>query len=261
MVVLDACRNNPFPGSSKSADKGESWSDPVILAGSPNKKNPALLASWQQPMISKSGRIYCLWNQQTTSRGPHCGQMFGAYSDDKGDTWSAPKMVPMRRSVLDDPDPLVPPSWCNWSGAADRKGRAAISSACRVTESSLREKGRLPPLSSCSSTTSTTILGRCDQTERVRDDEHVLNVEHSQVRFGREEIGLVKLTDGRLFGLMRTCAGHPYWSQSRDSGVSWSEPKTVLDATRHDLSSSASPCPYTTGRAGSSQRLLFRARP
>ena len=99
---------------SKSADKGETWTEPVILAGSPNKRNPALLASWQQPMISRSGRIYCLWNQQTTSRGPHCGQMFGAYSDDKGETWSAPKLVPMKRSALDDPDPLVPPSWCNW---------------------------------------------------------------------------------------------------------------------------------------------------
>ena len=79
---------------SRSADKGRTWADPVILAGSPSKRNPALLASWQQPMLSKSGRLYCLWNQQTTSRGPHCGLMFGAYSDDDGLTWSAPKLVP-----------------------------------------------------------------------------------------------------------------------------------------------------------------------
>ena len=45
---------------SRSADKGVTWSDPVVLAGSPNKRNPALLASWQQPMLSKSGRLYCL---------------------------------------------------------------------------------------------------------------------------------------------------------------------------------------------------------
>ena len=43
---------------SKSVDKGVTWTPPVVLAGSPNKKNPALLASWQQPMLAKSGRLY-----------------------------------------------------------------------------------------------------------------------------------------------------------------------------------------------------------
>ena len=28
---------------------------------------------------------------------------------------------------------------------------------------------------------------------------------------------------------MRTCAGHPFWSQSRDDGVTWSKPEKLLD--------------------------------
>jgi hypothetical protein len=43
---------------------------------------------------------------------------------------------------------------------------------------------------------------------------------------------------------MRTCAGHPFWSQSRDDGVTWSKPQKLLDkdggtAYLH----SRSPCP------------------
>lgn len=97
-----------------STDKGLTSSEPVVLAGSKNYTNPQLRASWQQPMVSRSGRIYVLWNQQVTSRGPHCGNMFGIYSLDNGATWSSPKMVPMKRMDRDPGDPAIPPSWCNW---------------------------------------------------------------------------------------------------------------------------------------------------
>ena len=97
----------------KSTDYGLSWSTPVVLAGSKNYTNPQLRASWQQPMISKSGRIYVLWNQQVTSQGLHCGNMFGIYSDNEGETWSSPKMVPMKRMDRDPVDIRIPPSWCN----------------------------------------------------------------------------------------------------------------------------------------------------
>ena len=46
---------------SKSVDKGLTWAEPQVLAGSRNQTNPQLRASWQQPMVSESGRIYVLW--------------------------------------------------------------------------------------------------------------------------------------------------------------------------------------------------------
>jgi hypothetical protein len=59
-----------------------------------------------------------------------------------------------------------------------------------------------------------------------------------------EEAGLVKLPDGRLFALMRTGAGHPFWSVSADDGENWTAPRPLLDrdggtAYRHPVS----PCP------------------
>lgn len=87
---------------SKSADRGRTWTEPVILAGSPNKANPGLLASWQQPMLAKTGRLYCLWNLSVTnSKVQSFGACWGAYSDDGGETWSRPQSTPLKQMVYD----------------------------------------------------------------------------------------------------------------------------------------------------------------
>jgi len=215
---------------SKSLDKGDTWSEPVMLAGSRNKANPGLLASWQQPMFSKSGRLYVLWNQQVTSRGPHCGNMFGSYSDNEGDTWSAPKMVPMQRMLRDPEDPLVPPSWCNWQRPLrlGQGGRYFVG---------VSRHGKAPSEAKGSCMIEFLQFDNIDADPEVQDirlswfatNERALKVEHEKFGSACEEAGLVKLPDGRLFALMRTCAGHPYWSQSRDGGATWSAPKPLLD--------------------------------
>lgn len=215
---------------SKSLDKGNTWSEPVILAGSPNKKNPGLLASWQQPMISKSGRLYVLWNQQTTSRGPHCGEMFGIYSDDEGNHWSAPKLVPMQRMSRDPEDPLVPPSWCNWQ----RPLRLGSDGRYLVGVS---RHGKLSGEKKDGCTVEFLQFDNIDNDPQVQDiklswfatNENVLKVEHEKFGSVCEEASLVKLPDGRLFALMRTCAGYPFWSQSRDQGETWTQPKPLVD--------------------------------
>ena len=96
----------------KSVDRGRTWTAPTILAGSPNHVNPQPIASWQQPMVSKSGRIYLLWNQRVSNDPLHHGIMLGKFSDDDGDTWSQPRVVPFPK-VNRDPDDK-PPSWCIW---------------------------------------------------------------------------------------------------------------------------------------------------
>jgi hypothetical protein len=215
---------------SKSLDKGETWSEPVVLAGSSNKKNPRLRASWQQPMISKSGRIYVLWNQQTTSRGPHCGQMFGIYSDDDGEVWSSPKMVEMQRMSKDPEDPLTPPSWCNWQRPLrlGKDGRFLVG---------VSRHGKLPGAAKGSCTVEFLQFDNIDDDPKIENiklswfatNENVLEVTHEKFGSACEEAGIVKLPDGRLFALMRTCAGYPFWSQSRDDGVTWSKPQKLLD--------------------------------
>ncbi|MCC7494255.1 MAG: exo-alpha-sialidase [Fimbriimonadaceae bacterium] len=96
----------------RSRDRGRTWSAPLILAGSPNYVNPQPIASWQQPLVSKSGRIYLLWNQRISNDPLHHGIMVGKYSDDDGETWSQPRVVPLPRTNRDPVD--KPPSWCIW---------------------------------------------------------------------------------------------------------------------------------------------------
>ena len=237
---------------SRSADKGVTWSDPVVLAGSPNKRNPALLASWQQPMLSKSGRLYCLWNQQTTSRGPHCGLMFGAYSDDDGLIWSAPKLVPFDVRMDADPaDDHIPPSWCNWQRplrlgeggryfvGCSRHGKAPYDEryGCKIEfwefrnidENPLVQDIKLNYLSTNRDALSAKSL---EQAGGFRASEPAL-----------EEAAPVKLPDGRLFALMRSSLGSPVWVQSRDGGRSWSQPKLLRDAEGKPYLHPRSPCP------------------
>ena len=72
---------------------------------------------------------------------------------------------------------------------------------------------------------------------------------------------MVKLPDGRLFCVMRTAAGSPYWSVSADLGETWAQPRRLLrkdggQPVRQPLS----PCPmYDVGgnEAGSGRYALF----
>ena len=237
---------------SKSVDKGVTWTAPVVLAGSPNKKNPALLASWQQPMLAKGGRLYCLWNQQTTSRGPHCGMMFGAFSDDDGETWSAPKLVPFTERMDADPaDDHIPPSWCNWQRplrlgengkyfvGCSRHGKAPYDerAGCKIEFWQFENIDDNPPVQDIR------IKYLCKNRNALsaKDLEDAGGFRASEPAL--EEAAPVKLPDGRLFAIMRSSVGSPVWVQSRDGGATWSEPKILRDAEGKPYLHPRSPCP------------------
>lgn len=214
---------------SKSVDHGLTWTEPQVLAGSANFKNPRLIASWQQPMVSKSGRIYCLWNQQTTSRVCHYGQMFGAFSDDNGETWSPPKMVNLPRTWKDDDDVTVPPQWCNWQRplrlGQDGKYFVGCSrhgkNGCSIEFWQYENIDDDPPVENIKITYFNEKEG---QALCLTPEQCVFPGQNAC-----EEAAPVKLPDGRLFVMMRTDGGYPYWSQSRDGGVTWSAPQKLLD--------------------------------
>ena len=48
---------------SRSDDDGVTWKPPMRVAGPANMDDPQPMASWGFPMVSKSGRIYVIWNQ------------------------------------------------------------------------------------------------------------------------------------------------------------------------------------------------------
>ena len=259
---------------SKSADRGRTWTKPIVLAGSECRAYPKLRASWQQPMLSRSGRLYCLWNQQTTSRKPHYGQMFGSYSEDGGESWSEPLQVPFpRRMDQDDPDPAVPPQWCNWQRplrlgeggrffvGCSRHGKAPYDekSCCKIEFwqfENIDDDPAVPDIRFSQFATNRDSLS-ADKVAPIPGVRYFVPTRHP---YGGpedpavEEASVVRLPDGRLFAMMRSSIGCPVWSQSRDGGRSWSGPKALLDGEGKPFPHPRSPCPlydWKGGEAGS----------
>ena len=251
---------------SSSSDGGFTWTEPVILAGSATLADPKPVAAWQQPMISKSGRLYLLWNQETTLKKHLCGTMCGRYSDDAGATWSDPETVPFPiRFDVDPEDPAIPPVWCMWQRPLRFGQDGRYLAGC----SRYDRKG----------------IARVEfwQYENIDDDPEIRDIRISFFNTGAdafdagkvasdvdyisregkltEEACMVGLPDGRLFAVMRTTIGHPIWSVSEDNGRHWSKPEILREKDGgQPILQPCSPCPiYDTAgpEARSGKYALF----
>jgi hypothetical protein len=257
----------------RSADEGVTWSPPCVIAG-PARAGMGHIASWAYPLVSQSGRIYVLYSQHIGLHDTffhHTGWLHGIYSDDLGVTWSAPQNVPVARSINDNPDAAMPPNMLCWQkplrlGAGGRY----LAGITRWTSFAVRKM-------------STESWQSADaRVEFMRFENVDGNPEPQDLRFtwlaaneqalavpypghpensACQEPSLVKLPDGRLFCVMRTASGSPFWSVSGDAGETWTPPRRLLrqdggEPLRHPLS----PCPmYDVGgnTAGSGEYVLF----
>ena len=238
---------------SKSRDGGITWTEPRVIAGSESRNAYAKRALWQQPMLAKSGRIYVLWNQTpSTNVSQVCGEMYGRYSDDAGETWSVPQKVPFSVRMDADPEnPATPPLWCNWQRplrlgedgrffvGCSRHGKAPYDRApcCKVEFWQYNNIDDNPQVKD--------IAISYFATNRL-----ALSAEGAERKGGFkaagpavEEASVVKLPDGRLFALMRSSVGSPVWSQSPDGGRTWTEPDILRDENGRPFLHSRSPCP------------------
>jgi len=239
---------------SRSVDKGRTWTDPVVLAGSYCKARPAFVASWQQPMLAKGGRLYCLWNQQVSGGNTYTGDMLGAYSDDDGRNWSVPQKVPFKfRPDCADQQPDLPAKWCNWQRPL-RLGEGGRFLAC------CSRRGKAAYDRQEMSCTEFWQYDNIDDNPQVKDIRlSFFNVNRDAFKVDDEmaksftpagneghvmqEASIVRLPDGRLFTIMRSSVGHPFWSQSRDRGRTWDRPKVLCGEDGKPFLHPRSPCP------------------
>ena len=248
---------------SRSSDGGITWSEPVVIAGSETRANPTGRASWQQPMLTRRGRLYCLWNQSINGSRPHYGMPYGRYSDDGGASWSDPEpLADFKRMDADGVDASKSPCWCNWQRPLRLAENGKFFVGCSRFGRAPYDKGQRGKVEFWR-------FENVDAHPEVRDiriSQFAINrsalgaedvVEVPGFRFfsphprsdgktpypSLEEASVVKLPDGRLFALMRSTLGCPVWSQSRDGGETWEKPRALLDENGKPFLHSCSPCP------------------
>lgn len=225
---------------SRSTDEGVTWAPPLRLAG-PRWPGDGKIASWGYPLVSKSGRIYVVWNQY---RGPvdtsnqFTGTMDCVYSDDLGKTWSAPATIPMKRSPHDHWDPEVASNWIVWQlPMRDLRGRWFVGFT-RWLSVAVR---RVPRTQKTWTAESVVEFMRY---ENIDDDPAPEKIEISWSAWGEralrvphnddpllsvaQEPSIVRLPDQRLFCTMRTMTGYIWYSLSADDGETWCSPRPLL---------------------------------
>ena len=246
----------------RSVDKGKKWEPPRVLAGNrtiaEGLANGGAIASWAFPLVSKSGRIYVLYNQfvpgKVSTHRQHTGIMLGIYSDDDGDTWSKPEEIPMPRSSNDSPDTSIPPEWVVWQKPL-RLGKNGnyLVGVSRYAHPSQHAKYR--------TLTEFILFDNVDANPPIKNlVVRWVQTNDQALHLGVhcEEPAIVKLPDGRLFCVMRTGIGSPAWTQSKDDGETWSEPKPLLmkdggEAIPHPMS----PCPIYDAKGNEAASGLY----
>lgn len=258
---------------SRSDDGGKSWAAPRIVAG-PARAGEKLMSSWGFPMVSKTGRIYVLYSQHVGKFDtfPHTtGQLTGIYSDDCGKTWSTPRAIPLPRTSRDNPDTSYPANCITWQKPQRlaQDGRFLVG-LTRWTSKAVKDN----PTKSWITHDSVVEFLRFENLDDNPDparlkistlawDKDALTVpcDGHQETSVVQEPSIVKLPDGRLFCVMRTTRGSPYWTMSADEGSTWS---AAMPLRRKDggelLKQPLSPCPiFDLGgdAAGSGRYVLF----
>ncbi len=225
---------------SSSDDNGVTWKSPKCIAGPPaGEEGP--IASWGFPLVSKSGRIYVLYNQSqgvSDVSKAHTGTMDCVFSDDLGATWTSPETIPMRRSPHDSVDPTIPPNWVVWQmPSRDLQGRWFVG-LTRWVSKDVRTKPHNTSWTAWESVSEFMRFTNIDEDPRPGDihieysawGEQSLRVPHytNPLLSVAQEPSFVRLPDERLFCVMRTMAGCIWYSVSGDDGRTWSNPRPLL---------------------------------
>lgn len=230
---------------SRSEDEGKTWDAPTHIAGPTSLDDPVNIASWGFPMVSKSGRIYVVWNQNQGVAGWiffHTGTMAGRYSDDNGNTWSPSQDIEMPPCPYDDPDGDIPSEWIVWQlPQRDLQGRYYAGYTHWINEKVARYSKEEKNEDNWVTIESVVEFMRF---ENVDDDPEPKDLKVVFRSYGddalraphyldpllsvAQEPSIIRLPDERLFCVMRSNSGYIWYTLSDDDGETWGAPRPLL---------------------------------
>jgi len=210
-----------------STDQGTTWSRPIDIEPSSGPE-----ASWAMPLVTPSGRIYVFYtyngeNVHTWKGKPIRADTIGwycfKYSDDGGRTWSQRHRLPLPLAEVDRQNTFGGRHQIFWGiGKPVTDGRSVWFAFSRCGQLVVdKSEGWFY----CSDN----ILREPDPTkihwQLLPDGGRGLkNPKYGDVH---AEQNLVVLSDGTLYCVYRTLAGHPFYAVSRDGGHTWTVPEPI----------------------------------
>ena len=256
----------------RSSD-GKSWAAPIKIAGpGPGEDIPE--TSWGFPIVSRKGRIYCFYSQDspqraTNGRSLKMNDIGVIYSDDDGHSW---------KKGADMPWPKVPEynhpnglgaSW-NWivfqKPIRDSQGRWVVGYSYLVSPA--QRKDHPPGWWVGDSGVKFMRFENIDEgpdPQDIRVRHLMLPGKGLTVPSGLrpdltdcEEPSLVLLPDRRLFVTTRTTTGYIYYSVSSDDGETWRKPEVLRAKDGGDpLPNPKAPSPIYAMKDGRYLLLFF----
>lgn len=256
------------PVISFSRDDGLTWSSPRnLLRDTINAETGENMGSWAAPAISKSGKIYVIYNKHIGKRSSkQRGRMVILASDDCGDTWTPESVRDLPRSALDAEDTEIPVDWVIWQTALRLSSGEVIFGYTRGWMHSRYDQ----------SPDGVWVNHPCScefmQLDNIDEDPDPADLKISYFSdpnqplaaplrfhpelFCGEEPAICELPDGRLFCVMRTAEGHIWYSVSCDHARTWRKAEMLRffddgPGIEHPLS----PCPIY--RISAAEYVLF----
>ena len=227
--------------TARSGDGGRTWTPcaPMVEAEGPN-----LTPGLAFPLVSRSGRLYCLYNKHrgVGDMGIWAGPMRVLISDDDGRSWEDSGVEhPYRRTAYDHPDPAVHPECIVWQQPIRDAGDRLVAGFSRWSSVMVYPKpmggNRFHFDTQCELMRFDNIDEGPDAADMeitwLPDEEGTLRVscgiepDASRGYSLAEEPAVALLPDGRLWMNMRTVTGRIWYSVSEDDGHSWREPEVL----------------------------------
>lgn len=210
-----------------SDDNGKSWSSYKVIDG---PLHDGKIASWGFSIyIPETNRFYVFYNKDIGTRIFHHGRMLMKYSTNDGESWSEPFEYKFDPGEYTPRDSTIPPQWWVYQNPIMIGDRFFVG----FTEV-------LPHEPDVFFSTEIRFLSFENIISEKNPDNFVIKTYPVNGRPGLrgsylansnrstlQEPSIVKLSDGRLFCLMRSGGGSPFFSVSSDTGLSWSIPKKL----------------------------------
>lgn len=229
--------------TSRSTDKGKTWTRPVMVDGAATpSEDGSEMASWAWLFpVPGLNRLYVFYQKNigiTDAREDTTGPVRYRISEDWGKTWSRQywdiDYEMMGHFAIDHPDPAQPRNWFGFQTMERCSDGTALLALSRVSSYALsKTKNLLETDSEITFLRFENIMTVKDPAKLkvtpLPDGDHGLRVpmpDNPDFSMAQEPT-VRELSDGRLLCAFRTFTGMIYFALSGDRGHTWTEPEPL----------------------------------